>query len=71
VTGEANFTMETTGLTVGGFNQPAFSRTLIEVAGNAEKGLTQRFLWLIPKPIYSNFDSLEPIDQTFSDKIGK
>ncbi len=70
VTGEANFVMPTTSLTVGGFNQPAVARSLIELPGNAEQGLSQRFLWLFPKPIYTDFDSLEPIKKEFTDKIG-
>ena len=59
-----------TSLTVGGFNQPSVARNLIELPGNAEKGLSQRFLWLFPRPVYSQFDSLEPIDKEFTDKIG-
>lgn len=70
VTGEANFSMKSTSLTVGGFNQPSVARSLIELAGNAEKGLSQRFLWFFPKPVYGDFDSLEPIDRNFTDKIG-
>lgn len=70
VTGDANFSMSKTSLTVGGFNQPSFARALIEMPGNAEKGLSQRFLWIFPKPLYGKFDSLEPIRQDFSDKIG-
>lgn len=58
-------------MTVGGFNQPNVARSLIELPGNAEKGLSQRFLWLFPKPVYSQFDSLEPTDKTFTDKIGE
>ena len=65
VSGEANFSMETTSLTVGGFNQPSFARALIETPGNAEKGLSQRFLWLFPKPVYGKFNSLEPINKEF------
>lgn len=71
VTGEANFSMPSTSLTVGGFNQPSVARNLIELPGNAEKGLSQRFLWLIPKPVYGTFDSLEPIDKVFTKKIGE
>ena len=37
-----------TSLIVGGFNQPAVTRTLIELQGNAEKGPSQIFLWLYP-----------------------
>ena len=71
VTGEANFSMSTTSLTVGGFNQPAVARSQIELQGNAEKGLSQRFLWLFPKPVYSKFEMLEPVEEEFLDKIGK
>lgn len=39
VTGEANFTMETTSLTVGGFSQPSVAWTLVEQAGSIETGL--------------------------------
>lgn len=70
VTGEANFSMPSTSLTVGGFNQPSVVRNLIELPVNAEKGLSQRFLWLFPKPVYCSFDSLEPIDKAFTTKIG-
>ena len=44
VTGEANFTMASTNLTLGGFTQPAVARSMIELPANAEeKGLSQRF----------------------------
>jgi len=70
VTGEANFSMNQTSLTVGGFNQPSVARNLIELPGNAEKGLSQRFLWLTPKPVYNNFASLGKVDKEFVNKIG-
>ena len=38
--GDANISMKTNSLTVGGFNQPAVARSLIELPGNAEKGLS-------------------------------
>ena len=62
--------MKTTSLTVGGFNQPAVARSLIELPGNAEKGLSQWFLWLFPRPVYGNFESLGTIDTVFTGKIG-
>ena len=62
--------MVSTSLTVGGFNQPSVARTLIELPGNAEKGLSQRFLWLFPRPVYGHFDSLEPTEKTFTHRIG-
>ena len=39
VSGEANFAMHHTGLTVGGFIQPSIARNLIEILSNDEKGL--------------------------------
>ena len=63
--------MEETSLTVGGFNQPSVARSLIEMPGNYEKGLSQRFLWLFPKPVYAEFSTLEPTDRVFIDQIGK
>jgi hypothetical protein len=71
VTGEANFSMARTSLTVGGFNQPAIARALIELPNNQTTGLSQRFLWLFPKPVYGKFSTLEPVDKSFTDKIGK
>ena len=62
--------MKSTSLTVGGFNQPAVAKSLIELPGNAEKGLSQRFLWLFPKPQYSTFSELEHCDESFTTKIG-
>lgn len=70
VTGDANFSMKSTSLTVGGFNQPGFARFLIELPGNAEKGLSQRFLWFFPRPVYSHFATLEPVKKEFTEKIG-
>ena len=63
--------MDRTCLVVGGFNQPAFARSLIETMGNAEKGLSQRFLWLFPKPVYGKFSSLKPIDECVTESIGE
>ena len=40
VTGETNFAMPYTRLTVGGFTQPGLARSLIELPSNAEKGLS-------------------------------
>lgn len=37
VMGEANFSVPSTSLTVGGFNQPSVVRNLIELPVNAEK----------------------------------
>ena len=48
VTGHANFHMERTALTVGGFTQPSVARTIIEQVTGAERGFSQRFLWICP-----------------------
>ena len=50
VTGDANFSMDSTSLTIGGFSQPAIARSLIEQSGSSEIGLAQRILWIFPKP---------------------
>jgi hypothetical protein len=69
VTGDANFSMNVTSLTVGGFNQPAVARSLIELTGKAESGFSQRFLWLFPKPVYGKFHTYTNIDDDFIEKI--
>lgn len=71
VSGDANFFMEQTALTVGGFTQPGVARNLIELSTSIEKGLTQRFLWLFPKPSFAKFDKLEVIEERFSAYIGE
>lgn len=70
VSGEANFTMKYTGLSVGGFTQPCVARNLLEYGPNVEKGLCQRFLWLLPKPKQTPFDELESVDHHFTASIG-
>jgi len=70
VSGEANFQMPSTSLTVGGFNQPPIARSLIEIQRNAEKGLSQRFMWFFPKPICGKFCDLQPLDEDFYDQLG-
>ena len=71
VTGDANFSIDVTSLTVGGFNQPAVARSLIELTGKAESGFSQRFLWLFPKPVYGKFHSYGKVDDDFIENIGK
>ena len=41
------------------------------VPGNVEKGLSQRFLWICPKPVFLGYDSLGKVDQVFYDKVGE
>ena len=71
VSGDANFVMPKTQLTVGGFTQPGVTRTLIEMPGNAEKGFSHRFLWLFPNPLFEKFPSLSTVDKTFVERISK
>ena len=70
VSGEANFTMHYTGLTVGGFTQPSVARNILEHHANVEKGLCQCFLWLVPKPTNIAFEDLY-VHTDFSTAIGK
>ena len=69
VSGDENFSMELTGLTVGGFTQTGVSCALIEVPTNTEKGLSQRFMWIFPNPLYEKFSSLGEVDMEFIKKI--
>jgi hypothetical protein len=63
--------MNSTSMTIGGFTQPGVARNLIEMPSNSEKGLSHRFIWIFPKPIYGKFATLEAVDTTFTTKIGK
>ena len=63
--------MTSTQLTVGGFTQPAVARALIEMPANAEKGLSHRFLWLFPNPLFEKFSKLREVDREFVGKISK
>lgn len=71
VSGEANFVMSSTNLTIGGFTQPGVARSLIELPTNSEKGLSSRFLWFFPNPLYGKFANLGKVDETFVAKISK
>ena len=70
VSGEANFHIPKTGLTVGGFTQPSVTINLVELSQSSEKGLVQCFLWIPPKPLYAAFASLEQTDEKFCDYLG-
>lgn len=70
VGGGANFEMETTGLTVGGFIQPSIARNILDQQANAEKGLCQRFLWFVSQPTPVPFDELDKVNREFSTSIG-
>lgn len=71
VTGDTNFAMPFTRLTVGGFTQPGVARSLIELPSNAEKGLSHRLLWLFPSPLFGKFSSLKEVDKSFQHAMGK
>ena len=50
--------------------KPTSQWSVPALPGNAEKGLSQRFLCFFPKPVYARFDSLEPIDKKFTEEVG-
>lgn len=68
---EANFMMNSTNLTVGGFTQPAIARNLIEIPSNSDKGLSHRFIWVFPNPLYQEFSKLRKANQTFIQELGE
>jgi len=63
--------MKKAGLTIGGFTQPSVAKSLIENPQGIEEGLVQRILWIIPKPLYSAFTSLESANSSFCQYLGK
>lgn len=71
VSGEANFVMSSTRLTVGGFTQPGVARNVTDIPANSEKGLSHRFIWTFPRPIYGKFESLSEVNKSFGENIGK
>lgn len=71
MSGEANFCMERTALTVGGFTQPHSARAMIELPASAEKRLKQRFLWIFPQPSFAKLENLEKVDPDFCDYLVK
>jgi hypothetical protein len=71
VSGEANFDMPHTGLTLGGFIQPTIARNILEQQSMAEKGLSQRILWFAPKPNPAPFEELEKVDINFTSSLGE
>lgn len=71
VGGECNFVMDFTSLTVGGFTQRTTVTNIMVVPGNAKKGLLQQFLWICPKPVFLEYDSLGKVNQVFYDKVGE
>lgn len=63
--------MSSTRLTIGGFTQAGVARSLIEMPSNSEKGLSHRFLWMFPKPLFGTFAALEEVNQGFTDEMCK
>ena len=59
VTGNANFHMTQTSLTLLGFTQPTSALPIISNAQNNSKGFTSRILWYFPEPIYSRLKDLK------------
>ena len=71
VSGDANLDMDKTSLTVRGFTQPGVARALNDIPANTEKKLSQRFLWMFPKPMYRKFSSLGELPMDFMSKMSK
>ena len=63
--------MTSTSLTVGGFTQTGVARSLIEIPANSEKGLSHRFLWIFPNPLYKRFSALGEVNDDFIHKISE
>lgn len=63
VSGDSDFKMSHTGLTIGGFTQPSMAKTLICNPSNSDKDICQRFLWLMLKPAAVGFDELQQVDK--------
>ena len=62
--------MTATRLTIGGFTQPGVARNLIDMPSNSEKGLSHRFIWIFPKPLFGKFASLKEVKRDFVDELG-
>ena len=63
--------MDRTALNIGGFTQPGVARNIIEQRNGAERGFSQRFLWIFPKPTFAEFASLKPVPEEISKSLGK
>ena len=71
VSGDANFSMPSTYLTVGGFTQPSVARHVVELPSSIEKGFTHRFMWIFPKPLYQKFTNLGKANQDFTENLSE
>ena len=69
MSGDANFVMSATRLTTGGYTQPGVARNPIDMPANSDKWLSYRFIWILPKPLFGKFATLEEIEK-FSDDLG-
>ncbi len=67
VTGNVNFEMDRTPLSIGGFTQLGVARNIIiiEQRNGDERGFSQHFLWMFPKPTFAKFDSLKQLLRKF------
>lgn len=63
--------MKHAGLTIGGFTQPFVARNLVDVQANVEKGLCQRFLWLVPEPNLVTYEQMCKVNEEFTTGIGE
>ena len=53
VTGNANYFMAKTSLSIFGFTQPHTALPIIQDAQNNVKGFTSRFIWYFPEPVFA------------------
>lgn len=76
VSGDANFSMPSTYLTVGGFTQSSMARHIVELPSSIKpssikKGFTHRFMWIFPKPLYQKFAQLRKVHKEFTENLSE
>jgi hypothetical protein len=57
-------------LTIGGFMQTNIARILLEHPMNVDKGLHERYLWIVPNPNPMSYKELEKVENDFTNSIG-
>ena len=63
--------MERTSLAIGGFTQPGVARSIIEPHIGGERGFSQRFLWVFPKPVFGHLNTLSDDEQETCQSLGE
>ena len=62
--------MERTSLVAAGFTQPTVARGIIEGQAAAQRGFSQRFVWIFPKPMFGHLETITGDDQEESKIMG-